>query len=665
MAPDRLLRRIVRCLPLLALLGCQGGGQGGDDDGPDPVATLRGALSTPAAPSPWTPLLHAPPAFLDTCNLLTDGTVVCHGFNTNRWHALRPDRSGSYANGTWDSPPIPPMPNGNDPSFECSGCTYSPLYYTSSVLPDGRFVVIGGEYIDLTPVWSNIGFMYDPVSNLWTPQLTSAFPGGTVGDAASSVLKDGRLVVQHIVDTNMMALDPARLRFKALDPPGKLDPNDEEGWSQLVDGTMLTVNAFTPATFERYDPATNSWGHSGSTGVNLADWGDGTGFSAELGPGVLRPDGKLAYFSGNPSGKNALYDTSENIWSNDPAMDFPLVPGETFHYAMADGAASLLPNGNVLVMASPVSVSSAFNTPSHFFELDLTTNTLVAVTDSPSAANFAAFEARMLLLPTGEVLLSAFDQGETQDVLLYSNGGAPQDAWRPVITSAPSTVVNGATYNLSGRMLNGFSEGAFYGDDAQASTNYPLVRITNNPSGHVFYARTHDHSRMGVEQVGSTEVQTTKFDPPGGVEAGPSKLVVVTNGIASQPVNVTVDRNGNHPPIARCKNASVNASSSCKGSVSINNGSSDPDGDSFSCVQAPPSPYPFGSTTVTLTCTDSKGAASSCRGVATVVDTTPPTFTSVPGPITISVCVGANIGQATATDACGPVTVTNDAPFQF
>jgi uncharacterized repeat protein (TIGR01451 family) len=135
----------------------------------------------------------------------------------------------------------------------------------------------------------------------------------------------------------------------------------------------------------------------------------------------------------------------------------------------------------------------------------------------------------MLLLPTGEVLLTAYDQNATQDVVLYSNGGAPQDAWRPVITTVPSTVVGGNTYSISGTLFNGFSEGASYGDDAQMSTNYPLVRIKNHATGHVFYARTHDHSR---------KVVTTQFDVPLGLEPGPSDLIVVVNGIPSLPLQV-------------------------------------------------------------------------------------------------------------------------------
>src|SRR5208282_5601511 len=88
---------------------------------------------------------------------------------------------------------------------------------------------------------------------------------------------------------------------------------------------------------------------------------------------------------------------------------------------------------------------------------------------------------------------------------------------------------------------DGFSQGATYGDDAQMNTNYPLVRITNSGTGHVFYARTHGHSQMGVESVGDTStIVTTNFDVPTGIETGASTLVVVTNGIPSAPLDVNV-----------------------------------------------------------------------------------------------------------------------------
>ena len=72
----------------------------------------------------------------------------------------------------------------------------------------------------------------------------------------------------------------------------------------------------------------------------------------------------------------------------------------------------------------------------------------------------------------------------------------------------------------------------------QAAQNYPLVRITNKATHHVFYARTHDHSTMGV----ATDYQLvfTNFDVPQQTEAGASQLEVVANGIASQPMDIWV-----------------------------------------------------------------------------------------------------------------------------
>ena len=90
---------------------------------------------------------------------------------------------------------------------------------------------------------------------------------------------------------------------------------------------------------------------------------------------------------------------------------------------------------------------------------------------------------------------------------------------------------------MTGTQFNGLSEAASYGDELNAATNYPLVRITNTASGHVVYARTHGYT-IGVATA-ATPV-TTLFDVPANAETGASTLVVVANGIASAPVNVTV-----------------------------------------------------------------------------------------------------------------------------
>jgi hypothetical protein len=81
------------------------------------------------------------------------------------------------------------------------------------------------------------------------------------------------------------------------------------------------------------------------------------------------------------------------------------------------------------------------------------------------------------------------------------------------------------------------SQASAYGDDYQSATNYPLVRITNNQTGYVFYSRTHNHNGMAVA---SGDLVSTHFDVPANQERGPSRLEVVVNGIPSASVAVMV-----------------------------------------------------------------------------------------------------------------------------
>jgi len=70
---------------------------------------------------------------------------------------------------------------------------------------------------------------------------------------------------------------------------------------------------------------------------------------------------------------------------------------------------------------------------------------------------------------------------------------------------------------------------------------------------------------------------------------------------------------------------------------------------------------------IRLTAVDDTGLSSSDVVRVTVLKSSTPSFTSVPGPVTVTNCASTpNIGQATASNACGTsVTVTNDAPARF
>ena len=196
----------------------------------------------------------------------------------------------------------------------------------------------------------------------------------------------------------------------------------------------------------------------------------------------------------------------------------------------ADGPGSILPDGNVLFDVSPC----VYNAPLAFFLYNANSNTLSPVPNIPNAANDSTYYTRMLALPNGQVL---FNDGSNH-MLVYTAGGTPNPAWAPSITSISSVKFSpGQTGRLSGTQLAGLSQGAAYGDDVQDNTNFPLVRITNSKSGVVTYARTSNWSSVSIAPGAFS---STDFTVPKTTPAGASTLVVVANGIASQPVPVTI-----------------------------------------------------------------------------------------------------------------------------
>ena len=87
----------------------------------------------------------------------------------------------------------------------------------------------------------------------------------------------------------------------------------------------------------------------------------------------------------------------------------------------------------------------------------------------------------------------------------------------------------------------------------------------------------------------------------------------------------------NHAPTAICHDVTVSAGPDCTANASIDNGSFDPDsGDTITLMQSPSGPYPLGATQVTLTVTDNHGASSQSTATVTVIDNTPPSFTTGP-----------------------------------
>jgi len=471
---------------------------------------LAAALLPSVAPAQTSVALkNQPPGGAVLGFLLTDGRAFFQGGTLKNWFTLTPDNTGSYVNGTWKR--MAPLPLG-----------YVPDAFASAVLADGRVVIAGGEYNHNLFSLTDLCAIYDPVANQWT---SFAAPAGWdfIGDSPSAVLPDGRFLLGRKLDMRIAALDPTSLTWTELASTGKADFNAEEGWTLLPNGTILTYDVKNAPNAEIYNPATQVWSSVGSTVANLAsppavasikfDHGKMVYHPpGEVGPGILRPDGSFFATGGANKGltygKTAIYTPAATggagSWAAGP--DFPA--GDD----AGDSFAALLPSGDVLVEGESGELY-VFNGTT------LTDTKIRTVNDAP-----------LLVLPTGEVLVNGS--------FVYREAGAANPAWAPVITSAPSVLTPGSSYEITGRQFNGLSQAHAFGDELQTATNYPLLRITMTASGQVIYARTHDHSTMGVA-TGSTPV-STHFDVPASMPSGAASLQVVANGIASAAVAVTV-----------------------------------------------------------------------------------------------------------------------------
>jgi hypothetical protein len=457
----------------------------------------------------WTPTKNAPASAVAHALLLSDGSVLVNSMffqnHSDPWYRLVPDKTGSYINGTWSN--AGSLPSG-----------YNPLYFASSLLPSGQVVVEGGEYNNGSAVWTTLGALYNPNSKTWT-SLTAPSGWTTVGDAQSIILPNGHMMMANCCTTQEAILTlTGTTATWATTGTGKFDDNDEEGWTMLPGGKILTVDAYVPSGcckmgYQIYDPTTGAWTTpTNNTVVNLVDPS-----SLELGPMPLLPNGTV--FAAGATTNNAIYTPSTGTWASAPKF------GGTLD--IADGPAAVLPDGNALFDTSP----GVFNTGSKFFEWDGTTLNATAATSN--AAVDSSYVGNMVVLPTGQVLFTDF----SSTVEIYTPAGQPCAGCAPTIKSVATSLTHGSKNNkISGTQFNGLTQGAYYGDDNQSATNFPIVRITDS-KGVVVYCKT--HSWLGGVATG-TKLVSAQFDIPLTINLGAASLVVVTNGIPSKAKAITI-----------------------------------------------------------------------------------------------------------------------------
>ncbi|PWU18363.1 MAG: hypothetical protein C5B50_09240 [Verrucomicrobia bacterium] len=448
----------------------------------------------------WVSVTRAAPSSIDTMLLMGDGTVIGANGGTG-WYKLTPDSLGSYVNGTWTT--VAPM---ND----------SRLYYSSQVMTDGRMFIAGGEYG--TGLCS--GEVYDPVLNLWVFCPAS---GQRFSDSISAMVPNGNVLVSPVGPSSgggTIFYNPTSNLWITGPKLFRGGYQDEASWVKLPDSSILTVDPFGQNT-ERYIPSLNQWVNDATVPVALYN------NLGELGPAFLLPNGKVIYIGGTTN--TAIY-TPSGTTSPGSWVAGPVIPGG---FGATDAPGAMMVNGKVLAC---VGSASTYNAPAYFYEYDSVANAFTA-TGCPgnnvagSSYNTSPYVLRMLALPDGTVLTAV----SSSQLYVYVPDGSPLAQGQPVINSVTANYYR--SYHMTGTGLNGISEGAAYGDDAQMDSNYPLIRMTNNTSGLVYYARSYNWSSTSV--MTSNTVVSTDFILPASLPTGSYSLVVSVNGNASAPYSLS------------------------------------------------------------------------------------------------------------------------------
>jgi MYXO-CTERM domain-containing protein len=479
-------------------------------------ATLAiAAVAPPAlAAGTWTAAPSSPtnggPAF--GLWLLTDGTVLSHGNALNKWVKLTPDKTGSYANGTWTT---------------VATSAYARGGAQEHVLKDGRFFEAGGEFIYIepgctancaqppngSPLFKNVE-IYDPVADTWTIEASGLFD---IGDTGSATMADGRILDSTRTGSQTQIYDPTANAWTA-GPNIPSGSGDENAWSALQNGGFLAV---APHGASIYDPATNTWKATGALPaaltVNLPQFG-AIQFGDVAGVSLMFDGRVLAYGEGT----TAIYTpgptaADPGTWAAGPDLLTGAVTTVEPGNEAEDEYTVTEPNGKVMVPTYPFQGS-----PNLLQEYDPTTNTFASIPPPPDRSG--PYPVSFLNLPNGQVMVTA---GALD--WLYTPDSAPQDAWRPTVTSV---AFNGnATYTLTGTQISGLINGGDEGDDMTMAENYPIVWLTD-ASGNVFYCRTFNFSSM-VPSVGPAP-ETAQFTTPAALPAGSYQLFVSAVGVPSK-----------------------------------------------------------------------------------------------------------------------------------
>jgi IPT/TIG domain/Galactose oxidase, central domain len=371
--------------------------------------------------------------------------------------------------------------------------------HTATLLPNGKVLIAGGKFGG----YLTSAELYDPVGGTFTAT-------GSLGTAryqhTATLLPNGKVLIAGGFGdvgslTSAELYDPASDTFSTTGSLGTarklhtatLLPNG----NVLIAGGVGDGELVTSA--ELYDPASGTFSVTGSLVI-----------AREYHTATLLPNGKVLI----AGGIGGSYLSSAELY--DPASGVFSATTGSLSTARWDHTATLLPSGKVLMAGGLVSVGAYLLSA----ELYDPASSTFSVTGSLSAARTGHTAT---LLPNGKVLIAGGSAaGALLSAELYDTGLGYADARRPVVISAPATLVQPAAIVLSGSGFRGDSE-ASGGSPNSSPTNYPLLQLQRVGNDQTLFVSA--GSAWSDTSFTSTSVR--------GLASDHYRLTIITNAIPS------------------------------------------------------------------------------------------------------------------------------------
>ena len=338
------------------------------------------------------------------------------------------------------------------------------------------------------------------MADTWTPEATAPYD---IGDTGSATLADGRILDSTRSNNKIQIYDPVANKWTAAGT-SPLSTGDENSWASLQNGGVLAVGYHTDGA-AIYNPATGMWARTGPVPSGF-DTGDTGGISQMF-------DGRVFVYG--LAGASYIYTpgataADPGTWaSGSQDAQRRRSGGRILGHAAQRRGVGRPRHDDVRPGRRPAAVR-----PDHEHGLH----------GDAATGHRQSVPIGYVNLPNGQVMVTAATQN-----WIYTPATAPQDAWRPTVTSVVANA--DGSYTLTGTQLSGLINGADEGDDMTMAENYPIVWLTNE-AGDVYYCRSFAFSNMMPSKGPAPE--TCQFTTPKNLPEGTYNLYVSAVGVSSK-----------------------------------------------------------------------------------------------------------------------------------